>query len=224
MPPGATRDDMTIRRQQMVAMLADEFHIRDARVLEAMANIPRHRFVPDALKAQAYRDGALPIASGQTISQPYIVARMTELLELKGNEKVLEIGAGTGYQTAILATLARKVFAIERHETLAREANARLAALGFRNITLKAGDGTKGWDAYHPYDAILVAAGGPDVPAPLVAQLRVGGKLVIPVGGSREDQRLIRVTKTETGIRTEDFGPCMFVPLIGDHGWKDLQQ
>ncbi len=120
--------------------------------------------------------------------------------------------------------MARKVFAIERHETLAREANARLADLGFRNITLKAGDGTKGWDAYHPYDVILVAAGGPDVPAPLVAQLKVGGKLVIPVGSSREDQRLIRVTKTDSGTRTEDFGPCMFVPLIGVHGWKDQQQ
>lgn len=224
MPPGATRDDMTIRREQMVAALADEFHIRDARVLEAMAKIPRHRFVPDALKAQAYRDGALPIASGQTISQPYIVARMTELLELHGTEKVLEIGAGTGYQTAILATLARKVFAIERHETLAREANSRLADLGFRNITLKAGDGTRGWDAYHPYDAILVAAGGPEVPAPLVAQLKVGGKLVIPVGEKRENQRLIRVTRTETGKRTEDFGPCTFVPLIGEHGWKESQQ
>ncbi|MBV6497277.1 MAG: Protein-L-isoaspartate O-methyltransferase [Pyrinomonadaceae bacterium] len=224
MPPGGTRDDMTIRRQQMVAMLADEFHIRDVRVLEAMAKIPRHRFVPDALKAQAYRDGALPIASGQTISQPYIVARMTELLELKGNEKVLEIGAGTGYQTAILATLARKVFAIERHDALAREANLRLADLGFRNITLKTGDGTKGWDAYHPFDAILVAAGSPEIPAPLVSQLKVGGKLVIPVGGSREDQRLIRVTRTESGTKTEDFGPCMFVPLIGVHGWKDQQQ
>lgn len=217
-------DDMTIRREQMVAALANEFRICDPRVLAAMRQIPRHRFVPEALKAQAYRDGALPIASGQTISQPYIVARMTELLELDGTETVLEIGAGTGYQTAILATLAKKVFAIERLESLAREASSRLAGLGFRNVTLKTADGSKGWSAYQPFDAILVAAGGPGVPAPLVAQLKVGGKLVIPVGETRENQRLIRVTRTESGTRTEDFGPCVFVPLIGDHGWKESQQ
>ena len=217
-------DDMTIRREQMVAALADEFRICDPRVLAAMRQIPRHRFVPEALKAQAYRDGALPIASGQTISQPFIVARMTELLELDGTETVLEIGAGTGYQTAILATLAKKVFAIERLESLAREASSRLAGLGFRNVTLKTADGSKGWSAYQPFDAILVAAGGPGVPAPLVAQLKVGGKLVIPVGETRENQRLIRVTRTESGTRTEDFGPCVFVPLIGDHGWKESQQ
>lgn len=224
MPPGAMLDDMTIRREQMVAALADEFRICDPRVLAAMRQIPRHRFVPEALKAQAYRDGALPIASGQTISQPYIVARMTELLELDGTETVLEIGAGTGYQTAILATLAKKVFAIERLDSLAREASSRLAGLGFRNVTLKTADGSKGWSAYQPFDAILVAAGGPGVPAPLVAQLKVGGKLVIPVGETRENQRLIRVTRTESGTRTEDFGPCVFVPLIGDHGWKESQQ
>ncbi|HMU32230.1 MAG TPA: protein-L-isoaspartate(D-aspartate) O-methyltransferase [Pyrinomonadaceae bacterium] len=224
MPPGAMLDDMTIRREQMVAALADEFRICDPRVLAAMRQIPRHRFVPEALKAQAYRDGALPIASGQTISQPFIVARMTELLELDGTETVLEIGAGTGYQTAILATLAKKVFAIERLDSLAREASSRLAGLGFRNVTLKTADGSKGWSAYQPFDAILVAAGGPGVPAPLVAQLKVGGKLVIPVGETRENQRLIRVTRTESGTRTEDFGPCVFVPLIGDHGWKESQQ
>ena len=217
-------DDMTIRREQMVAALANEFRICDPRVLAAMRQIPRHRFVPEALKAQAYRDGALPIASGQTISQPFIVARMTELLELDGTETVLEIGAGTGYQTAILATLAKKVFAIERLDSLAREASSRLAGLGFRNVTLKTADGSKGWSAYQPFDAILVAAGGPGVPAPLVAQLKVGGKLVIPVGETRENQRLIRVTRTESGTRTEDFGPCVFVPLIGDHGWKESQQ
>ena len=215
---------MTIRREQMVAALADEFRICDPRVLAAMRQIPRHRFVPEALKAQAYRDGALPIASGQTISQPFIVARMTELLELDGTETVLEIGAGTGYQTAILATLAKKVFAIERLDSLAREASSRLAGLGFRNVTLKTADGSKGWSAYQPFDAILVAAGGPGVPAPLVAQLKVGGKLVIPVGETRENQRLIRVTRTESGTRTEDYGTCVFVPLIGDHGWKESQQ
>lgn len=224
MPPGAMLDDMTIRREQMVAALANEFRIRDPRVLAAMRQIPRHRFVPEALKAQAYRDGALPIASGQTISQPYIVARMSELLELDGTETVLEIGAGTGYQTAILATLAKKVFAIERLESLAREASSRLAGLEFRNVTLKTADGSKGWSAYQPFDAILVAAGSPKIPEPLIAQLKVGGRLVIPVGETRENQRLVRVTRTESGTRTEDFGPCVFVPLIGDHGWGEKQQ
>jgi len=218
------RDDMTIRREQMVAALANEFHIRDERVLDAMQTVPRHRFVPDALKAQAYRDGALPIASGQTISQPFIVARMTELLELDGSETVLEIGAGTGYQTAILASLAKKAYAIERHENLTREANTRLSELGFRNVVLKTGDGTRGWSAYQPFDAILVAAGSPKVPEPLVSQLKVGGRLVIPVGERQKDQRLIRVVRTQSGSRQEDHGPCVFVPLIGDHGWGETQQ
>jgi protein-L-isoaspartate(D-aspartate) O-methyltransferase len=212
-------DEMTMQRLRMVDKLRDEYKIADERVLEVMANLPRHLFVPEAIKSQAYRDNALPIAGGQTISQPYIVARMTSLLELNGTEKVLEIGAGSGYQTAILASLARKVFAIERLPNLAAESNYRLQTLGFRNFTLKAGDGTNGWDAYMPYDAILVAAGGPEIPEPLVKQLKVGGKLVIPVGEDRKSQMLIRVTRTETGSTVENFGPCAFVPLIGEHGW-----
>jgi protein-L-isoaspartate(D-aspartate) O-methyltransferase len=144
---------------------------------------------------------------------------MTELLNLKGDEKVLEIGAGSGYQTAVLASLARKVFAIERLDTLADEARARLEFLGIRNVVLKAGDGTNGWDAYHPYDAILVAAGGPEIPEPLVAQLRIGGHLVMPVGEDKKSQTLIRVTRDEAENRVENFGPCAFVPLIGKHGW-----
>ncbi len=204
----------------MVERLRDHYNIADERVLEVMAALPRHEFVPDALRSQAYKDNALPIAGGQTISQPFIVARMTELLELGGTEKILEIGAGTGYQTAILASLARKVFAIERLPNLADEANRRLQMLGFRNVTLKAADGTAGWDAYHPFDAILVAAGGPAIPEPLVKQLKVGGKLVIPIGEEQMKQSLIRVTRTANGYETEDFGPCTFVPLIGEHGWK----
>lgn len=212
-------DEMTMQRLRMVEHLSAHYGIRDTRVLEAMAEIPRHQFVPEAIKSQAYRDNALPIAGGQTISQPYIVARMTELLELTGSEKVLEIGAGSGYQTAILASLARRVYAIERLESLAAEANYRVASLGLRNVTIKAGDGTNGWEAYHPYDAILVAAGGPEIPEPLVKQLRPGGKLVIPVGADRKSQVLTRVIRNDAGYESADFGPVSFVPLIGDHGW-----
>lgn len=212
-------DEMSIQRQRMADRLRDHYKISDERVLQAMSTLPRHLFVPTAIKSQAYNDNALPIASGQTISQPFIVARMTELLGLTGSEKVLEIGAGSGYQTAVLASLSRKVFAIERLNNLAYEAESRLLSLGIRNIVLKAGDGTNGWDAYHPYDAILVAAGGPEVPGPLVAQLKIGGRLVIPIGDDRKSQMLIRVTRNETVYSQENFGPCAFVPLIGQHGW-----
>ena len=213
-------DEMTMQRLRMVDVLRDKYKITDERVLEVMGRLPRHLFVPEAIKSQAYRDNALPIAGGQTISQPFIVARMTELLELTGQEKVLEIGAGSGYQTAVLASLARKVFAIERLPALADEANRRLQSMGLRNFTLKHGDGTAGWDTYKPFDAILVAAGGPGIPEPLVLQLRVGGRLVVPVGADRQKQNLIRVTRTENGSMNENFGPCAFVPLIGSYGWE----
>lgn len=212
-------DGFELLRRSMTDNLRNFYKISDERVLDVMDRLPRHLFVPDALRSQAYKDNALPIAGGQTISQPFIVARMTELLGLNGTEKVLEIGAGTGYQTAVLASLARKVFSIERLPSLASDAVARLKALGFSNVTLKASDGTIGWDAYQPYDAILVAAGGPTIPEPLVNQLRIGGKLVIPIGSEQRSQMLIRVTRTETGSTTENFGPCAFVPLIGEHGW-----
>ena len=219
-PKQNIKDGFEMVRQAMTDNLRGLYKITDERVLEVMNRLPRHKFVPEALSSQAYKDNALPIAGGQTISQPFIVARMTELLALEGTEKVLEIGAGTGYQTAVLASLARKVFAIERLPNLADEANRRLKAIGFTNITLKAADGTIGWNAYQPYDAILVAAGGPSIPEPLVKQLKVGGKLVIPVGDEQLKQTLIRVTRTEAGYNTEDFGPCAFVPLIGEHGWQ----
>jgi len=215
-------DGYEMVRTAMTERLRDHYHIADKALLEVMARLPRHAFVPEALKAQAYKDNALPIAGGQTISQPFIVARMTELLELKGTEKILEIGAGTGYQTAILASLARKVFAIERLANLATEAERRLRELGFRNVTIKAADGTAGWDLYHPYDAMLVAAGGPAIPDPLVRQLKVGGRLIIPIGDSQRAQNLIRVTRTATGYTQENFGPCAFVPLIGEHGWSEV--
>ena len=216
----AITDEMTMQRLRMAERLRDHYHIKDERVLETMARLPRHLFVPEAIKSQAYNDNALPISGGQTISQPFIVARMTELLDLKGNEKVLEIGAGAGYQTAILASLVRKVFAIERLPNLAAEAEQRLHSIGFRNFTIKAADGTAGWDTYHPFDAILVAAGGPAIPEPLVKQLKPGGKMVLPVGGDQREQMLILVTKTSAGYKQENFGPCAFVLLIGEHGWN----
>lgn len=212
-------DEMSLQRLRMVERLREHYKISDERVLEAMLGIPRHLFVPEGIKSQAYNDNALPIAAGQTISQPFIVARMTELLELKGDEKVLEIGAGSGYQTAVLASLARKVLAIERLDALEREAEERLNALGYRNIVIKSADGTAGWDTYKPYDAILVAAGGPEVPEPLVEQLKVGGRLVIPIGEDKKSQVLVRVSRTETRTKVENFGACAFVPLIGAHGW-----
>lgn len=212
-------DEFHIPRERMIEKLREHYQIRDERVLEAMRRVPRHFFVPEAFKAQAYKDNALPIASGQTISQPFIVARMSELLKLTPQSKVLEIGAGSGYQTAILAELAGRVFAIERVPQLARQAQERLQRIGSRNVTLRCADGTLGWDAYAPYNAILVAAGGPEIPEPLVEQLKIGGCLVIPIGQDQRNQHLIRVTRTGRGFQTEDFGACVFVPLIGEHGW-----
>ena len=204
----------------MVERLRDHYRIRDEKVLEAMRSVPRHFFVTEALRGRAYDDNALPINFNQTISQPFIVARMSELLEIDKQSRVLEIGAGSGYQTAILARLASQVYAIERIGELAREAQARIRELGIYNATVKAFDGTLGWSAYGPYDAILVAAGGPRIPDPLIAQLGVGGRLVIPIGETRESQKLVRVVKSETGQKIEDHGSCQFVPLIGQHGWK----
>ncbi|MGH9969429.1 MAG: protein-L-isoaspartate(D-aspartate) O-methyltransferase [Pyrinomonadaceae bacterium] len=205
----------------MVARLRDHYGIRDARVLEAMRSVPRHAFVPEALQGRAYGDHALPISGNQTISQPYIVARMTELLQIDKESRVLEIGAGSGYQTAVLARIAGQVYAIERIGDLAREAQGRIRQLGIHNATVKCFDGTLGWAANAPYDAILVAAGGPNIPQPLVAQLKIGGRLVVPVGGTRDSQQLVRVIKTEGGWREEDHGSCAFVPLIGQHGWSN---
>jgi protein-L-isoaspartate(D-aspartate) O-methyltransferase len=213
-------DEYQIQRERMVERLRDHYKIADDRVLGVMNKLPRHLFVPEALRSQAYKDNALPIASGQTISQPFIVARMTEILDLSRRDKVLEIGAGTGYQTAVLAALTRSVFAVERLPNLAADARERLKRLGIYNVSIKTDDGTTGWEAYAPYDVILVAAGGPEIPQPLIAQLKVGGRLVIPIGVDQKNQTLVRVVKTESGIETQDFGPCAFVPLIGQHGWR----
>ena len=193
--------------------------IRDERVLTAMATVPRHLFMAEALRGRAYDDHALPIACDQTISQPYIVARETELLELKGDERVLEIGAGSGYQTAVLAHVTRRVFAIERIAQLARESAELMASLKLFNATIKCFDGTIGWSEFAPYQGILVAAAAQEIPQPLVQQLAVGGHLVMPVGTAK-DQRLIRVTRTLTGTKTEDHGRCQFVKLIGKFAWE----
>ena len=194
--------------------------ILDPRVLKAMAEIPRHLFVPEALAAKAYGDHALPIGEMQTISQPYMVARMTELAEVDKDSTVLEIGAGSGYQTAVLSAVAGRVFSIERISDLARSAQRNIRQLGCYNATVKWFDGTIGWSDHAPYDAILVAAGSPEVPGPLVKQLAVGGKLVIPIG-SEEQQVLVRIIRTESGVVREEHGLCQFVKLIGRHGWPN---
>ncbi|HWN97980.1 MAG TPA: protein-L-isoaspartate(D-aspartate) O-methyltransferase [Blastocatellia bacterium] len=206
-------------RARMVELLRSR-GIQDERVLKAMGEIPRHFFVPDALQAKAYGDHALPIGDMQTISQPYMVARMTELLETNENSTVLEIGAGSGYQTAVLSAVAGRVFAIERISELARNAQRNIRRLGCYNATVKWFDGTIGWSEHAPYDGILVAAGSPKIPEPLVKQLSVGGKLVIPIGDA-EQQVLVRIIRTETGIAREDHGLCQFVKLIGRHGWPN---
>ncbi len=200
--------------------------IRDERVLRAMAKIPRHLFVDEGLIDQAYNDSPLPIGEKQTISQPYIVALMTEALELGGREKVLELGTGSGYQAAILAELADRVFTIERIASLAQKARRILESLNYYNVVIRVGDGTYGWREECPFDAILVAAGSPSIPRTLVEQLAVGGRMVIPVGG-RYTQNLIKLTRLSENaddVRQEDLGGCRFVSLIGEHGWKMEQQ
>jgi protein-L-isoaspartate(D-aspartate) O-methyltransferase len=219
--PTAQSSELRIPRERMVERLRDHYGIGDERVLGVMREVPRHLFVPVALQGRAYGDHALPIDANQTISQPFIVARMSELLELDERSRVLEIGAGSGYQTAVLSRLAAQVYAIERIGDLAREAQARIRTQGIYNATVKCFDGTLGWSAHAPYDAILVAAGGPDVPEPLKAQLKIGGRLVLPVGAVRDSQRLVRVIRTEDGYETEDHGACAFVPLIGRYGWTN---
>jgi protein-L-isoaspartate(D-aspartate) O-methyltransferase len=214
------KDEYEIPRERMIKLLREHYKIADERVLQAMRTVPRHQFVPDALKSQAYKDNALPIASKQTISQPFIVARMTELLELAPNAKVLEIGAGSGYQSAILSKVADKIYAIERVPVLVKETEARFEKLNITNVTLICADGTLGWKTYAPFDAILVAAGSPTVPEPLLQQLKIGGRLVLPVGEDQKTQKLIRITRAANNFKTEDFGACAFVPLIGEHGWQ----
>ena len=219
MANGTASDSYRFTRERMVARLREQ-GLRDERVLAALNTVPRHLFVSDALQRNAYGDHALPIAANQTISQPYIVARMTELLEVGPQSKVLEIGAGSGYQTAVLAQVAGQIFALERLNELVLTAQNRLRQLGIKNAFIQCFDGTLGWKANAPYDGILVAAGGPEVPQPLLEQLSEGGRLVVPVGPAQDKQRLIRVTRTAEGYTYEDCGACAFVPLIGRYGWQ----
>ena len=209
------------QRRRMVESQIRARGIREPRVLKAMETVPRHLFVNEALRDQAYNDSPLPIDGGQTISQPYIVALMTEAMELTASDKVLEIGTGSGYQTAILAELADHVFSIDRVAPLANAARKLLESLNYFNVAIRVGDGTYGWREEAPFNAIIVTAGAPDVPKTLVEQLAIGGRLVIPVG-SRHSQDLIKLTRLSEDIndvKKEDLGGCRFVDLIGEYGW-----
>ncbi|HTG01329.1 MAG TPA: protein-L-isoaspartate(D-aspartate) O-methyltransferase [Nitrospirota bacterium] len=194
--------------------------VANERVLAAMRKVPRHEFLPEGIRTMAYQDSALPLGEGQTMSQPYMVALMSEFMDLTGAERVLEIGTGSGYQAAVLAELCGKVYTVERLKPLADRARATLDRLGYRSVAIKVYDGTYGWKDMAPFDAIMVTAGSPDVPAPLLDQLKEGGRLVIPVGG-RFGQDLLKIVKTAQGPVTRRSIPCVFVPLIGNHGWKE---
>jgi len=209
-----------IARKRMVEAQVVGRGIRDRRVIDALLKIPRHLFVEEAMAAQAYNDNPLPIGERQTISQPYMVALMTELLDLKGKEKVLEIGTGSGYQAAVLAVLADRVYTMERIRPLAMRARKVLDSLGLLNVNIKVDDGTCGWPEEAPFDAIIVTAGAPEIPEDLVRQLAPGGCLVLPVG-SQVSQTLVRVRKEANGeVFVEQSIGCRFVKLIGKHGWE----
>lgn len=205
--------DRMVRDQLRARGLADE------RLLAAFRKVPRHRFVPREYQAQAYEDHPLPIGENQTISQPYIVALMINRLCLQGHERVLEIGTGSGYETAVLAEMALDIFSIERMPALLAAAKTRLTDLGYLNVHLSPGNGTLGWPAQAPFDAILVSAGAPEIPAPLLAQLGDPGRMVLPVGPA-EAQMLTEVEKRDGRIARRDISGCVFVPLVGEHGWK----
>ncbi|MDP3076832.1 protein-L-isoaspartate(D-aspartate) O-methyltransferase [Bradyrhizobium sp.] len=212
-------------RKEMVERSIAARGVRDELVLEAMRKVPRELFLPAALREFAYEDSPLPIAGEQTISQPYIVGFMVEALTLKGGEKVLEIGAGSGYAAAVLSEIAATVYTVERLGQLAEKAAATLADLGYSNVHVLHGDGTKGWPEHAPYDAIVVAAGGPEVPESLKKQLKIGGRLVIPVGADQRSQELVRVIRiSDTEYRSEDIADVRFVPLIGEEGWAAARQ
>lgn len=205
--------------ESMVRNQIEARGINDPRVLEAMKSVPRHEFVNESLIDQAYSDHPLPIGDQQTISQPYIVALMTEALQVDKDDRVLEIGTGSGYQAAILAELAYRVYTIERNRTLYERARQILEKLGYYNAICRYGDGTLGWKEEGPFDAILVTAGAPEVPKPLVDQLKVGGRMIVPVGSSFS-QDLVKLYRDEKGIHQTDLGGCRFVKLIGQCGWK----
>ncbi len=213
MPVAEPRIDILSEKIRLIMQLRRN-GITDTRVLGAMEAIPREHFVPDAFLERAYEDTALPIEVGQTISQPTVVAWMTWALEVNDRQCVLEIGTGSGYQAAILSRLCRRVYSIERHETLLKVAQRRFQSLGITNITSQLGDGSKGWRAAAPFDRIIVTAAASEVPAVLLDQLAIGGVMVIPVGSSTSDQILLRIVKTPDGIQTQHLMPVRFVPLV----------
>ncbi|HEY3303497.1 MAG TPA: protein-L-isoaspartate(D-aspartate) O-methyltransferase [Candidatus Binatia bacterium] len=220
MPPERVPSNYNRAREKMVQEQVIARGIKDPRVIEAMRKVPREYFVESALASRAYDDGPLPIGAKQTISQPYIVGLMTEAAELKGPEKVLEIGTGSGYQSAVLAEMAANVFSVEKIRSLSIRARAILDELGYYNVATHVGDGTIGWSDHAPYDAILVTAGSPGAPRPLVEQLAIGGRLVIPLG-DEQSQVLKRIRRTEAGLVEEELGECRFVKLWGKYGWAD---
>ena len=206
-------------RERMVEEQLVNRGISDLPVLAVLSKVERHRFVAEALRVRAYDDKPLPIGERQTISQPYMVGLMTQALELRGHERVLEIGTGCGYQTAVLAELAATVYTVERLAVLAAAARATLDAFGYTNVVTRVGDGSLGWAEEGPFDAILVTAGSPQVPRPLVAQLGMGGRLVFPIG-EEELQTLVRIRKEAEGLQEDGFGDCRFVKLVGRYGWR----
>lgn len=208
------------KRQYMVDTQIVARGIKDQRVIEAMQKVPRHLFLDEALWPQAYEDHPLPIGEKQTISQPYIVALMTEALKLKGNEKVLEIGSGSGYQTAILAELAEQVYTIERIPVIAKRARKTFDQLQYKNIVLTITDGSSGWKDHSPYDGIIVTAASPSAPKPLLEQLAVNGRLVIPIGGEAGQELVVYEKIDKNEFKQENYGGCRFVKLVGEHGWK----
>ena len=220
---GHNGQDWASFRRAMVQEQIRKRGIRSPRLLEALGRVPRHNFVPEDLAAHAYEDRALAIGSGQTISQPYMVAAMTDYLQLEGGERVLEVGAGSGYQAAVLAELAREVITVESVPALADAGRERLAALGYQNVQVHLGDGTLGWPSLAPFDAILVAAAAPAVPAPLVEQLAENGRIVIPVGQT-DKQMLLRIRKSAGEVFEEKLFACQFVPLRGRYGWPDSSE
>lgn len=208
------------RREEMVRRQLESRNIRDQKVLAAMQKVPRHLFVSEALRHKAYEDYPLPIGEQQTISQPYIVAEMTQALDLKGDERVLEIGTGSGYQAAVLAEIAYRVFTIERIYSLYVQARKLFDQLRYHNIVTRYSDGTKGWKEHAPFDAIIVTAGAPDLQKELVSQLAIGGRMIIPVGG-HHTQDLVKIVKDETGMRQTNLGGCRFVKLVGENAWQE---
>jgi len=212
--------DYAQTRERMVQEQLVSRGIKDTRVLGVMARVPRHLFLESELRNQAYEDHPLPIGANQTISQPYMVALMAEALELKGTERVFEVGTGSGYLAAVLSELCAEVFSVETVEKLASKARTVLTNLGYRNVSVLMGDGTLGWEEHSPYDAVVISAAAPCIPRPLLEQLKTPGYLVFPMG-EKELQTLVRIRKDKAGIREEYLGECQFVKLKGQYGWED---